>query len=352
MPSGSEALGQQSALQSTLDAGIEQLSYKQRVEFQQYKKIVLAQDGFVFWVATGQFMTASGSLHYSTDRLQDADQTLAANQVLLTSEIEITQFNAVSPLTMWIGAWPVGPEEAQTFLQVAFAQRGNYYEEADIWHYAGFAVYPALSSQIIADPADIPAGPIVSNSLPIWLAQNSFAPVFPSFLVPDNLAPPYVVAHIDPERTVPLSSFPMTGPWPGTVQPNSGESPLHRLAMSQLMRDEVTLTLYGFDNSTALQFLGSLIAGSIDGSAPFGFASSPVIVDEKRVQVEIAALAQKKSIRISANYLQGAADAVARRLILSALPPVMQIIGGVAVTGMASGAQDEQTGSVTGSVNQ
>ena len=353
MPSGSEALGQQGTMQATLDAGIDQLSAKQRIQFQLYSKIVLQQDGYVFWVATPQVMTVVGSLHYATDRVQDEDQTIAANQVILSSEQQISEFNVVSPTQMWLGAWPIPNAEP---LQVAFAQRGNYYREADIWHYSGFAVYPALSAQIVQSAADLPAGPIVSNSLPIWLAQTRYAgtsvPVYPSFLVPDNIAPPYVVAHVDPSQTVALSNFPMIGPWPGTPVPDSGASPLYSLASSQLMRDEVTLTLYGFDNQTALQYLGSLIAGSIDGSAPFGFASSPVIVDEKRVQVEIAALAQKKSIRISANYLQGAADAVARRLILSALPPVMQIIGGVAVTGMASGAQDEQTGSVTGSVNQ
>ena len=352
MPSGNEAFGQQSGLQATLDSGIEQLSAKQRVTFGQYQKIALASDGTVFWVNTGATMTAVGSLHYATDRLQDADQTLAANQVLLTSEIEITEFNAVSPTTMWIGQWPVGPEEAQTFLQVAFAQRGNYFAEANIWHYSGFAVYPAMSSQIIESAADIPAGPIVSNSLPIWLAQNSFAPVYPSFLVPDNIVPPYVVAHIDPGQTQALGSFPLIGPWPGIVQPNTGASPMHGLSSSQLMRDEVTLTLYGFDNQTALQYLGSLIAGSIDGTAPFGFADSPKIVDEKRVQVEIAALAQKKTITISANYLQGGANIVARRLLLSALPPTPQIVGGVAATGTGTLAQDNQTMNATGRVSQ
>ena len=44
----------------------------------------------------------------------------------------------------------------------------------------------------------------------------------------------------------------------------------------------------------------------------------PAIRDEKRVQVELAALAQKKTIHVSANYYQSTADAIARRLILDA----------------------------------
>ncbi len=347
MPSGSEALGQQSAMQAALDAGLEQVSARQRVQFQRYTKVALAQDGFVFWVATGQYMVADGSLHYATDRTQDDDQTIAINQVLLSSEQQITEFNIESPTQMWIGSWPV-PNAAP--LQVAFAQRGNYFDEASIWHYSGFAVYPALSSQIINSAADLPAGPIVSNSLPIWLSQNSFAPVYPSFLVPDNIVPPYIVAHIEPSGTVALSNFPMVGPWPGIIQPNTGASPLHSLPSSQLARDEVTLTLYGFDNEMAIQYLGSLIAASTDGTAPFGFANSPIIADAKRVQVEIAALAQKKTISISANYLQGAADAVARRLLLSAAPPIIQVVGGVAATGTGAVVQAAQTASGIGTV--
>jgi len=298
MPGASEALGQGSGIKAVLDAGVEQISARQTVAFTQYTKAVLSEDD------------------YATDRVVDEDQTIGTNHVMLTSESEITEFNLVSPDSMWIGTWPL-PDGAPA-LQIAFAQRGNYYKQADLWHYSGFAVYPALKVQLVASEEDLPAGPIVSNSLPIWLAQNALAPVYPSFLVPDNLAPPYVVAHVEPSGTVSLGAFPIVGPWPGTIVPDSGASPLELLASAQLMRDEVTLTLYGFSNQLAVQYLQSLIEASTDGSAPFGFANSPAISDAKRVQVEIASLAQKKTIHITANYYQGAADAIARRLILSA----------------------------------
>lgn len=331
MPTGAESLGQQSAMQAALDAGVEQISAKGQVQFQLYTKVVLSQDGYVFWVATGQLMSVTGALHYATDRKQDEDQTIGVNQVLLSSESEITEFNLVSPLSMWIGSWPVGPDSPP--LQVAFSRRGNYFVEAGVWHYDGFAVYPAMSSQLVVDATDLPQGPIVSNSLPIWLAQNSMAPVYPSFLVPDNIVPPYIVAHIDPTRTTALGSFPQIGPWPGDIVPGSGASPMHLLASWQLMRDEVTLTFYGFTNQMALQFMAGLIEASIEGIAPFGFANSPSICDAKRTQSEIASLAQKKTVFILANYYQGGADVIARRLILSAMVSSWAVIGGVAAEG-------------------
>jgi hypothetical protein len=164
--------------------------------------------------------------------------------------------------------------------------------------------------------ADLPVGPIVSNSLPIWLGQNSFAPVYPSFLVPDNAVSPYVVAHVEPSQTDVLQNFPHYV-WPGVTVPGSGASPLHDLPSYQLARDRVRLTLYGFTNQTAIQYLAALIDYSLNTDA-FGFGNSPAIRDDKRTQVEISAIAQKKTIELVANYYQGTADAIARRLILSA----------------------------------
>lgn len=325
MPTAAEGFEQQSQVQAALDAGVDLLSQQTEVQFQRYTKVALAPDAFVFWVATAETMIVKGSLHYATDRVQEEDQTIAQNQVLLTSESEITQFNVVSPTEMWIGSWPISGSAP---LQVAFSARGNYFRTADLWHYSGFCVFPAMQSQIINSEDDLPTGPIVSNSLPIWLAQNSFAPVYPSFLVPDNIVPPYIVAHIEPSQTQALGAFPIIGPWPGDIVPDSGSSPLHNLTASQLYRDEVLLTLYGFTNQTAVQYFCALVEASIDGTAPFGFANSPAISDAKRVQVEIAALAQKKTIAISANYYMGAADAIARRLILAAAVSSIEVVNG------------------------
>lgn len=229
--------------------------------------------------------------------------------MIVTATGQITVLNAVDPLTMWIGTWTTEGGN----LQVAFAERGAFFEQAGLWHYGGFAVYPALASQIVNSAADIPTGPIVSNSLPIWLQQNSVAPVYPSFLVPDNVVPPYTVAHVEPSLTDALGAFPILE-WPGNPNPLTALQPM---AGSQLLRDRVRLTLYGFTSQQAVQYLQSLIDVSLNTDA-FGFCNSPAIRDAKRTQVEIASLAMKKTIEIVASYYLTTADIAARRLILSA----------------------------------
>lgn len=307
-----EATQAPSGLQAALDAGVNTLSNDQTISFTQYNKVVLSQDGMVFWVANGKTANFTGSLHYITDRHQDEDQTIAQNRFIFSALQEVSQLNTVSPLTMWIGTWTVDG----TSIQIAFSDRGSFYQQADLWHYSGYAVYPALSAQLVASEADLPLEPIVSNSLPIWLTQNSQAPVYPSFLVPDNVVPPYIVVHIPPESTNSLGAFPIDG-WPGTPAYTPGSPQLYQLPISQLMQDSVEITLYGFNNQQALQYYRALMDYSLT-TDNFGFCNSPQIRDEKRTQVEIAAIAMKKKLTILASYYQGTADAIARRLILSA----------------------------------
>jgi hypothetical protein len=351
MPSSAEATGQQSFIQAALDAGLNAISARQQVVFTRYQRVSLASDGSIFWVNTGAILTAIGSLHYATDREQDEASTLGVSNIIFTSESEVTQFSSVAPEAMWLGMWPI--EDAPP-LRVAFSRQGQYFREADLHHYSGIAILATMLTQIIDSPADIPAGPIVSNSLPIWLAQTNLTgqavAIFPSFLVPPNLPGPYIAVHISPEQTESLAAAPLIGPWPGTIEPNSGASPLHELPASQLCRDEVTLTLYGFSNQASWQWWAALAEASANGTAPFGFANSPVIRDEKQKQTELAALAQKKTLHISANYNQAAADAVARRLILSAMVSEIDIIGGVSPSGAGAATQAEQTVAAMGSV--
>lgn len=308
----SEAGAAPSQLAASLAAGVSQISDNQSVSFQMYSKSTLPTDGFVFWVASGVAQQFAGSLHVLTDRKQEEDQTIAANKMVFTALEEISQLNSIVPDTMWIGIWVV---DGST-LQVAFSETGANYEQAGLWHYRGFAVYPALSTQLIGSASDLPSEPIVSNSLPIWLSQTTFGttsvPVYPSFLVPDNVVPPYVTAHIEPDLTD-VPSFPIYE-WPGNPDPLTALQPM---ASTQLARDSVRLTLYGFTNQMAIQYLVSLIEYSVDTDS-FGFANSPAVRDEKRPQVEIAAIAMKKTINIVAWYFQSTADAIARRLILKA----------------------------------
>lgn len=296
-------------------------------------------------------MTAIGSLHYATDREQSETSTLGLSDVIFSSESEITQFSAIAPDFMWIGRWDI-PNAPP--LRVAFSHLGNLFREAEIFHYTGTAITALMLPNIIDNPADIPAGPIVSNSLPIWLSMGQITgqtvPCFASFLVPENLPPPYISVHIEPTMTEALAAAPLIGPWPGTIVPNSGASPLHDLAGGQLCRDEVTLTFYGFSNDAAWQYLVAIYEASYNGTMGFGFANSPAIQDEKHLSRELAAIAQKKTLHISANYLQGTADAIARRLILEALLSEITIIGGVTPTGTGASTQAPQTASGMGTV--
>ena len=303
-----------SGLQAALASGVASISQNQTVTFTQYTKTVLAEDGFVFWVKTATSEAFTGSLHYITHTEQVEDETIGINSVVFTATQEVTVFNTINPQTLWIGDFQVSGGGS---IQIAFSDRNAFYQQANLWHYRGFAVYPALQAQLVASAADLPAEPIVSNSLPIWLSQNSIAPVYPSFLVPDNIVPPYIVAHVEPRGTVPLGNFPIYQ-WPGNPVPPTA---LQQMASSQLMQDDVRLTLYGLNNQQAIQYLVSLIQYSISNDpngGTFGFCNSPAIMDEKRTQSEITSIAMKKTINILASYYLGTADALARRLILSA----------------------------------
>lgn len=307
-------------LQVSLYSGVEQLSNTQTLTFSKYIRQVISQDGFVFWVNTGQTMTAVGSIHYATSQEQDEDQTIGMNTVLFTSENQISEFNAVNSGDLWIAEWMTPGGQ---ILKIAFSRQGPYYPQSVLWHYSGFAVFPPMASQILQSAADLPTGPIVNDSLPIWLSlpaslaavpgsQAPTVPVYASFLVPENIVPPYIVAHVDPGSIKALGAFPILA-WPGTTAATN----LYDLPASQLMSDMVRLTFYGFTNQQAIQYLAALIEYSYETDA-FGFQNSPAFQDEKRAQSEITAIAMKKTLVIKASYYQQTSDALARRLILSA----------------------------------
>lgn len=311
MPSIAESLNSQDQLADSLAAGVNTLSLQQQVAFTQYAQQVITPDSYVFWVNTGVTVNVQGSLHYATDRQQNEDETVDVNRVIFTALSQIDEFDTAAPNTLWIGSF--------NGLQFAFRARGSFYQQANLYHYEGNAVYPALASQLVNSAADLPVGPIVTNSLPIWLTQatvgTTTVPVYSSYLVPANIAPPYVSVHVEPDMTE-VPSFPIYT-WPGVVVPGSGASPMHNLPSSQLALDRVRLTLYGFTNAMAIQYFASLIDYSLN-TDNFGFRNTPAIKDHKRMQAELGVIAMKKTIDIEAWYYQGTADAIARRLILSA----------------------------------
>ena len=302
---GAQVSQQQGALQE----GIENLAAEQNrtFTFTEYTRYQLSEDGYVFWVQGSNTITVVGALHIATERDQAIDNTIAVNSVILDSESSINEFNTVNPASMWIAqlATPGG-----VVVPVAFQRRGPFFVEASIYHYAGFAVFPPLGPQLFASAGDLPTNLIVSNSFPICLSKKSIAPFYPSSLVRENIKPPYIVAHIEPELTKPIQPVPYYA-W-------AGGAGFQNLTVYQLYRDHVQLILYGFTNAMAQQFYAGLIETSLNDET-FGFSGEiPSIQDEKRTQPEIAAIAMKKTLSFDASYYQSAADAIARRLIVSA----------------------------------
>lgn len=317
MPTVAEAAAAGTPLSAALGAGLNTLSRSQDVCFRQYTKWTNPVDGYVSWIATGQLLTVSGSLHWAVDRNQSEDETLGVNRMIFTAEAPVTEFNVVSPNILWVSAIGIPEKNPPSEMRFAFSSRSSFFFQARLWHYRGDAVYPALASQLVDNVGQIPAGAVVSNSLPIWLSQNAMAPVYASFLVPDNIVPPYIVAHVVPDQTSALQAFPLYQGWPSPI-PTPIPTQLYELTSQQLCHDRVRLTLYGFTNQMAIQYLAALIDYSINTDA-FGFMNSPVPIDDKRTQREMAVIAMKKRIDIDASYYQRAADAIAKRLIAASL---------------------------------
>ena len=288
-------------LAAALGAGIESISDSGSVEFRQYTKAVVSPDGFVFWVG-GQTAVIPGSLHYASQLQQDETQTYALNDTLFTTQTQVEDFNALE--TVWVAK--------QNGIMIAFSGAGQFFGPANVWHYVGKAIYPSMQSQFVDTAQDLPCGPIVSNSLPIWLAQSPY-PIYPSFLTPANAIPPYIAVHIDPAQTDALAGAPQyLMPAPGTPADQ-----LYETTGAQLLKDHVKLSLYGLNSQSAAQYLYSLFDYSLN-SDEVGFMSSPAIRDDKQTQPESLAIAMRKTIEFDASYNLITADAIARRYILSA----------------------------------
>ena len=313
MTSAAEAAGAKVELGADLAAGLNTLTLDAVVTFTQYTLTILPLDGWRYWVATSNTFQAKGALHYSIDKRQNEDELISVNTVIFTSLVEVNDLDDVSPTTLWIAY--LGDEN----IPYAFGTRHAFFKQADLYHYQGDALYPALGN-LVANSSDLdPTQAIVSNSLPAWLYLNVYVPpyptfvtgitLYPSFAVPENLQPPYGTVHIDPAGEEGLQG----APWFDSIS-----------SQRQLTRERIRVTLYGFNNLQAQTFLSAVEQYSYDWGI-IGFTSHvPIIRDEKRTQRELGILAQKKSIEFEINYTQGAIRNIARQLIetaITSIPP-------------------------------
>jgi hypothetical protein len=293
-------------LAAGLAQGINVLSQNQTVTFIEYVRQVLPADGWIFWLNTGIAIEAIGSLHIAKRLEQREDETIGINRVTFTAEQPIENFNKVAPNLMYIAE--VGN------IKFAFSNQDNFYKRADLYHYSGDAVYPALAEQIIDNIDDLDLDDqVVSNSLPIWLTlpESSVfgldAPTFqiyPSFLIPQDAEPPYASVHIGDGDTDGLAAAPTIG---------------IEASHFQLCKDRVRITLYGVRNSDALDFQDYVNQFSIN-TGLIGMMNSPVMRDAKRVQTEVGVIAQKKIIEYEISYNQSAIKDLSRQYILQCIP--------------------------------
>jgi len=334
MPSVSEASGdQRTPLGAALAAGLENVAYSKTVTFTKYVRLVLPLDGFVFWVKSdlisngallngdplnvaapdqgGSVLTsaativAKGSLHYSTEARQNESEGSSVNRIVFTSEVEINDLNVTGPNEIYIAE--VGG------VRFAFSSQDSRYRQSGLWHYGGTAVYADTASQIVDALDGFNTAAVVSNSLPIWLSMNGLPVVdwqplrnpvtfYPSFLVPGNFVPPFAAVHV--ENTRGIASAATLGP---------------TLSHSQLATERVRVTTYGLRNAAAQDFVDFVCQFSLDTDL-IGIMNIPIVRDEKKTQVELGVLAQKKVVEFDVSYYQTAARDVARKLIISAVP--------------------------------
>ena len=300
-------------LHDALAAGIADISQQTTVGFAIYQKVVLPLDGFVFWLRSAVF-EQTGAIHFMIEREQDETETRARNTIVFTTTEQVQEFNDANTQQLIIG------QIADR--RYAFSRHGWFFPQAGVWHYQGTGLPASADTQIVDDPAQIDTTKlIVSDSLPAWLTLVSYDPVwvswpiernphitlYPSYLVPDNIDPPYGVVHIEPSR---IEAMQDTAMW---TTPTFDHF--------QLTRESVRVTLYGCNNNAAADFLDLVEQFSIDTDS-FGILNMPTIRDGKKPWTEGMLIAQQKFIDFEVSYVQTRINNVARQLITSAFATV------------------------------
>jgi hypothetical protein len=248
-------------------------------------------------------VSVMGSLHYDSMTDQQADATVDSNTVVFTSLSEIQPFNQIGPDFLYIGSY--------RDIRFAFSSRGYLYEQADLYHYVGKAIYSTTASQVIDDPDTFQPEVFNSDSTPIWMYLNYYVPpypggltlpfpLYPSFLVDGNRPTPFGAVAID--RSDVLAPTPFLG---------------SRMQADHLCRDRVTIHMYGVTNQMAADFRDFVLTYSKDWQK-IGIATLGAITDLKHVQPELQVIAQRKSITIEVNYHQSVVRDMARQYIIKA----------------------------------
>lgn len=305
----------QTQVGGSLGDGLENLDLNYEVTFQRYSRVVLPIDSWVFWEPTVQ-VKVKGALHWAQDLEQSDDETVGLAHVTFTTRDEVEAFSGDDD-TIHVAT-------AETGLRYAFSSHAGFFTQADLWHYQGRSIYPAFESLLLDAPGSItqpnptqapgridPTRAVASDSLPLWIALNTYVPLYagppatgitlyPSFALPVNLSPPYGVVSIPDTQALTSTAY-MDG---------NGDT-------WRLCRDRVRVTLYGLQSDEAHDFLEAVYGYTV-ATENFGITNMPVISDSKRPQEELMAIAMRKTIDFDITYQQTRAQQVARQLITEA----------------------------------
>lgn len=313
MPDVNEAAARAgSDLAGVLHAAVETISARQQITFTRYVRRVLPLDGFVYWVKAaiveddGQSVapftrTVTGSLHRQACVEQTETVSQTVNTLIFTPLEAIDDFTAPGSDALWTGEYDG--------VRFAFSRMDSQYTRSGIFHYMGRAILPAMLPQLIDDPAQLDEDRVICNSLPVWLSMDTIAPVWPAFLVPRDITPPWIA--VDIRETRPLSAA------PAIVPDAEVASAAYR---SHFCSDRVRVTLYGFSNDQALAFVDGVVERACL-TEEYGISNIPVVHEEKLNQPEIDALARRKYVDFEINYHQCITRALSRQRIRQALLP-------------------------------
>lgn len=308
---------QRTPLGASLKQGLDTLSLNQTIEFELYRRVVLPIDGYVYWVkdATAPVLKVMGALHYNSDIKQEGDNTQPLTRVVFSSEEYVRDFTVVNPQTVYMARFEGN--------QFAFSSLGGHFQQANLWHYLGNANFVEYANLIVNDISQVPTEQIISNSLPSWLAMNTYNPVYPvlvpfppitlypEFLSPMNQAPPYGTVNCEPDQTTSYAMAPLLGP---TMEGDS------------LAHDRVIVSMYGATDRQAQDFIVAVNQYTLD-TERFGIVGIPTVIrdDQKATTPETMLLAQKKRIIFEVSYVQNQQRAIARQLITEAFIDVFGV---------------------------
>lgn len=282
-------------LSQSLGAAVSDVSSDETVTFRQYRQTVLPFDGFVFWLATPTTLSVTGSLHIETNSVHDESQRYDHSEMVLSTQDQVQSFHQKFHGTLWLAC----------INDTLFALDGEkrHFKKAGLFHYFGSSIPSSFLSQFIHTEAELDHySPVVSSSLPIflqlphagsptlsWCPWPQDVPMFPSFCVPDNQEPPYIILH-------PLAAS-VHAESMGTLDPESGST-------SQLIRERIRVIMVGLPHLQAANIRDYILHWALLHCNELGISNSPVIQDIRHSLEAVPGISMMKSIEFDVMYNQ------------------------------------------------